>query len=124
MSFKPLSCHLSPEDSHSLSGSHPKVYHDASSWIRTAAFVKAPVTVMSAEAVRFLGRWCIRSVCVTWTNTLTTFYFSGASILGAKPPSVSFVISCSIFKAASFQVPFPLLPSKSKLQEVIKPDCY
>ena len=60
MSFKPLSCHLSPDDSHSLSGSHLKIYHDASIWIATAAFVMAPITVMTAEADLFLGRWCIR----------------------------------------------------------------
>ena len=55
MSFKPLSCHLSPDDSHSLSGSHLKVYHDASTWMVTAVFARAPITVMSAEAVLFLG---------------------------------------------------------------------
>jgi hypothetical protein len=60
MSFKPLSCHLSPDDSHSLSGSHLKVYHDARTWPVTAAFVMAPRTVMSAEAVLLLGRWRIR----------------------------------------------------------------
>ena len=59
MSFKPLSCHLSPDDSHSLSGSHLKVYHAAITWIVIAAFVMAPSIVVSAEAVLMLGRWCI-----------------------------------------------------------------
>ena len=70
MSFKPLSCHLSPDDSHSLSGSHLKVFHDARTWMATAAFVMAPSTVMSAETVLFLGRWCIRGRLVGKTFKL------------------------------------------------------
>lgn len=59
MSLKPLICHLPPDDSHSLSGSHLKVYHAARSWKVKAAFdIMAQSTVMST-AVLLLRRWRI-----------------------------------------------------------------
>ena len=51
MNLTPFSCHLSPDDSHSLSGSHLNVRHAARTWIVTAAFVMAPNTVMRVEAI-------------------------------------------------------------------------
>ena len=84
MSFKPLSCHLSPDDSHSLSGSHLNVYHAAITWIVSATFIMAPSTVMSAEAIILLGRWCIgeeiKSGTRIWVNKRGRLTVQGSSI--------------------------------------------
>ena len=49
--FTPVSCHLSPDSSHSLSGSHLTVRHAARTWIVSREFETAPKRVMMVEAV-------------------------------------------------------------------------
>jgi hypothetical protein len=51
MTFTPVSCHLSPDDSHSLSGSHLIARHAARTWMVKRALATAPKTVMRVEAV-------------------------------------------------------------------------
>lgn len=51
ITLTPVSCHLSPDDSHSLSGSHFIDRHAARTWMVRSALVMAPKRVMRVEAV-------------------------------------------------------------------------
>lgn len=51
MNLIPLSCQLSGDESHSLSGSHLNERHAAKTWIVRIVFVTEPKRVIRVEAV-------------------------------------------------------------------------